>query len=206
MSRGTKKIANKRPTQRAGLSSYSTSLGDAFDGYGFEDYWGFGAVLAVFADLGDFFYDVVAFDYFAEDGVLAGEPAGVGYCDEELAAVGVGAGVCHGELSFFLEAVFGALGLVGELVAGAAHAVAFGVATLDHELRDDAVKDGSVVKLRALLAAAVPLLGAFGEADEVCDSLVGVFFEQLADDRSFCGLECGVGAWLSGHVRFLLAG
>ena len=71
-------------------------LGYAFDCDGFEDHWGFGAVAAVFADLGDFFYYVVAFDYFAEDGVLAGEPAGVGYGDEELAAVGIRAGVGHG--------------------------------------------------------------------------------------------------------------
>src|SRR3984957_1827529 len=179
--------------------------GDALDGDGFEDYGSFGAVAAVFADFGDFFYYVVAFDYFAEDGVLAGEPAGVGYGDEELAAVGVGAGVRHGELSFFLEAMFGALGFVGELVAGAAHAGAFGVAALDHELRDDAVEDGSVIELCAFFAAAVPLLGAFGQADEVGHGLGCVLLEQLADYRSFCGLECGVGAGLSGHVRFLLA-
>src|ERR1700692_2808285 len=66
-------------------------LGYAFDGYGLEDYWGFGAVHAVAADFADFFDYVVAFYDFAEDGVLAGEPAGVGDGDEELAAVGVGA-------------------------------------------------------------------------------------------------------------------
>src|ERR1700722_10099724 len=169
--------------------------GDALDGDGFEDYGSFGAVAAVFADFGDFFYYVVAFDYFAEDGVLAGEPAGVGYGDEELAAVGVGAGVRHGELSFFLEAMFGALGFVGELVAGAAHARAFGVAALDHELRDDAMEDRAIVELVALLAAAGPVFGTFGEADEVGDRDGRVFFEELADDGSFRGLEVGVGAW-----------
>ena len=71
-------------------------LGHSFDGDGLEDYRGFGAILAVFANFADFFYYVVAFDYFAEDGVLAGEPAGVGDGDEELAAVGVGSGVGHG--------------------------------------------------------------------------------------------------------------
>ena len=83
-----------------------------------------------------------------------------------------------------LEAVFGAPGLVGELVAGAAHAGAFGVAALDHELGDDAMEDGAVVELRALLAAAVPVLGAFGEADKVGDGLGCVFFEEL-DRRPF---------------------
>src|SRR5580692_11061207 len=95
-------------------------LGDAFDGYGFEDDGGLGAVHAVAADFADFFDYVVAFDDFAEDGVLAGEPAGVGDSDEELAAVGVGAGVGHGELAGLLEVVLGALGLVGEFVAWAA--------------------------------------------------------------------------------------
>ncbi len=84
-----------------------------------------------------------------------------------------------------LEAVFGALGFVGELVAGAAHAGAFGVAALDHELRDDAVEDGAVVELRAFLAAAVPVFGAFGEADEVGYGDGCVLLEELADYRSF---------------------
>jgi len=81
--------------------------------------------------------------------------------------------------------VFGALGFVGELVAGAAHAAAFGVATLDHELRDDAMEDGAVVELGAFLAAAVPLFGALSEADEVGYGLRCVFLEELADYRSF---------------------
>jgi len=59
-------------------------LGYSFDRDGLEDYWGFGAVHAVFADFADLLDYVVAFDYFAEDGVFAGEPAGVGDGDEEL--------------------------------------------------------------------------------------------------------------------------
>ena len=179
----------------------------AFDGYGFQDDWSFGAVHAVAADLADFFYDVVAFDDFAEDSVFAGEPAGVGYGDEELAAVSVRAGVGHREFSSLLEAVLGALGFVGKLVAGAAHAGAFGVAALDHELGDDAMKDGAVVELCALFAAAVPVLGTFGEADEVGYSLGCVFFEELTDDCSFGGFESGVGTGFRWHVfEVLLAG
>src|SRR5260370_21006140 len=174
------------PLTRAGLLVLlRLRLGYAFDGDGLEDYWGFGAVHAVAADFADFFYYVVAFDDFTEDGVLAGEPAGVGDGDEELAAVGVGAGVGHGELAGLLEAVFGALGFVGELVARAAHAGAFGIATLDHELWDDAMEDGAVVELGALFAAAGPVLCAFGEADEVGYGFGCVFLEDLADYRSF---------------------
>ena len=115
-------------------------------------------------------------------------------------AVGVGAGVGHGELTLLLEAVLGAAGLVGELVAGAAHAGAFGIAALDHELGDDAMEDGSVVELVALLAAALPRLGSLGEADEVRDGLGGVLLEELGDDGSFRGVEDCVGSWLSCHV------
>src|ERR1039458_9666521 len=104
------------------------SLRDAFDGDGFEDDGGAGAVLGGGGDGGDLLDDFVALDDFAEDGVLAGEPVGVGDSDEELAAVGVGAGVGHGELAGLLEVVGRALGLVGELVAGATHAGALGVA------------------------------------------------------------------------------
>ncbi len=39
-----------------------------------------------------------------------------------------------------------------------------------------------VVELGAFLGARVPLLGAFGEADEVGDGLGGVLLEELDDD------------------------
>src|SRR6185437_473176 len=162
---------------------------NAFDGDGFEDYVFVGTVHAVAGEFADFLHHVVAFGDFAEDGVLAGEPAGVRNGDEELGAVGVGAGVGHGELAGLGEAVRRALGLVGELVAGAAHAGAFGVSALDHELRDDAVEDGAVIELGALLGAAVPVLGALGEADEVGDSIGRFLVEQLADDGAFAGFK-----------------
>src|SRR5665213_2071130 len=155
------------------------------DGDAFQHDRGFGAVGAVAGDFADFFDDVVAFRDLAEDGVFAGEPAGVGDRDEELRTVGVGAGVGHGELAGFLEVLGGGLGFVRELVAGAAHAGAFGVAALDHEVGDDAVEDGAVVELVALLAAAGPFLCALGEGDEVGDRFRGFGVEELADDGAF---------------------
>ncbi len=100
-----------------------------------------------------------------------------------------------------------ALGLVGELVPGAAHAGAFGVAGLDHEVRDDAVKDGAVVEFVALFGAGVPFLGAFGEADEILDGLGGLLFEETGFEGTLRGLEdcggwhafslrCGATGWL----------
>src|SRR5258708_546541 len=138
--------------------------------------------------------------------MLAGQPAGVGDGDEELRAIGVGAGVGHGEFAGLLEAVLRALGLVGDLVAGAAHAGAFGVAALDHELRNHAMEDGAVIELGTLLAAAVPLFGAFGEADEVGYGVGRVLFEELTDDGAFGGFECRVGSWLGWHFGVLLTG
>jgi hypothetical protein len=61
------------------------------------------------------------------------------------------------------------------------------------------VEDGSVVELVTRLAAALPVLAAFGEADEVCDGLGCVFFEELGDDRAMfspCEIERLV-EWIS---------
>jgi len=82
-----------------------SQLGDALDGYGFQNNGRLGAVHAIAGDFADLLDNVVAFDDFAEDGVLAGEPAGVGDGHEELAAVGVGAGVGHGEFAGSFEVV-----------------------------------------------------------------------------------------------------
>jgi hypothetical protein len=51
------------------------------------------------------------------------------------------------------------------------------------------VEDGAVVELGALLGAAVPLLGAFGEADEVGDGLGCVLLEELDDDGALVVLK-----------------
>src|SRR5580700_7384211 len=165
----------------------------AVDGDGLEDDGCLGAVHAVAGDLADLLDDIVTLGDFAEDGVLAGEPAGIRDGDEELRAVGVGSGVRHGKLAGLLEGLARGLGFVGELVAGAAHAGALRVAALDHELGDDAVEDGAVVKLVALLAGGVPFLGAFSEADKVSDGFRSFGRKQLADDGAFGGLESSGG-------------
>ena len=107
--------------------------------------------------------------HFAEDGVFAVEPIGHDVGDEELAAVGAGAGVGHRERSD-LVLVRIAFELVFEAIAGAAAAGAGGVAALDHEVGDDAVEDGAVVEFVA------------GQEDEVVDGLGRFLGEQLADD------------------------
>src|SRR5207237_10511582 len=112
----------------------------------------------------------------SEDRVHAFEPWRGDVRDEELGAVGIGAGVGHGQ-GAALELVGVALGLVLELVARPAAAGALGVAALDHEVFDDAVKREAVVEFLA------------GEEDEIVDGLRGVLREQLADDPALGRLD-----------------
>ena len=97
--------------------------------------------------VGDPVDDVLPGDHLAEDGVAVVEPGRRHHGDEELAAVGVGAGVGHGQQARLVE-LAAALELVLELVARAAGAATERVAALDHEVRDAAVEDGPVVERR----------------------------------------------------------
>src|SRR5579875_963289 len=88
-------------------------------------------------------HHVQALNDLAEQGVLGGEAHAVGATDdEELAPVGVGPGIGHGQRPH-LVAPRGRQ-LVGEAVTGAAPARAFGVTPLDHEAGDDPVEDDAV--------------------------------------------------------------
>ncbi len=92
------------------------------------------------------FDDIMAFNNFTEDNVLVVEPGANHEGDEELAAVGAGSGVGHGQehgLGVLVVEV-----LVFELAAVdgfAASAVAEGeVATLGHEAADNSVEFASL--------------------------------------------------------------
>ena len=101
---------------------------------GIEDFDRFDGVA-----LGDGVDDVLAFGHRAEDGVLSVKPRGGDVGDKELAAVGPGSGVGHGEDAGFVVLEF-RRALVLEAIARAAAAGAGRVAALDHEVRDDAVE------------------------------------------------------------------
>src|SRR5438046_1364588 len=89
-----------------------------------------------------------------EDRVLPVEPVRRGDGDEELRPVGTGAGVRHGEQVRPVEGQLG-VDLVAELVPRATPPGTGRVASLDHEVVDDAVKDRAVVvRTAALLAGA----------------------------------------------------
>ncbi len=99
--------------------------------------------------------------------------------------------------------------LVLEEVAGVAGAVAGAVAALDHEAGDDAVEGGAVVEglvVDLLEGVGVgPVLGAFGEADEVGDGDGGLFVVELAGEAAHGGVDDGGGAGGDGR-RLELAG
>jgi len=123
------------------------------------------------ADSLDGLDDVHAAGDSAVDDVLAVEPVGLDGAEEELGAVGAGAGVGHGEDSgagvLELEVLVSELLAVDGLASGA---VAAGeVAALAHELGDDAVERGSLEVER--LAGLADALLAGAQAAEVLDSL-----------------------------------
>src|SRR5580658_2247680 len=95
-----------------------------------------------------------------------------------------------------------ALGLILKAVARPAGTRAGGVATLNHEVRNHAMEDRSVVELvRRLLArgGVRPLLRALGEFNEVSygDGCVG--FEEADGDLAFGRIEDGVSSWCERH-------
>jgi len=102
----------------------------------------------------------------AEDDVAAVQPRGDDGGDEELRAVGVGAGVGHGQQTgavvLQLEVLIGKLLAVDGLAASAV--TAGEVTTLEHEVGDDSVERRALVA-EALLASAelTEVLGGLGD-------------------------------------------
>ena len=122
--------------------------------------------------------------------MLAIQPVGRDVGDEELAAIGVRAGIGHGQRAD-LVAIGIALGLVLELVAGAAAAAGRRVAALNHEILDDAMELRAVIKAFA------------GQEYEIVHRLGRVFREKLADDLALRCFERGrvLGGWIDRHGR-----
>src|SRR5512146_1269384 len=99
-----------------------------------------------------------------------------------------------------------ALGLILELVAGAAHAGAAGVAALNHEIGNHAVENRAAVERpRALLAADVvfPVAFALGQVNEVLHCFWCILLEKTAGDVAFAGLKYGVCSRLTSHIASL---
>lgn len=110
-----------------------------------------GFVEEIGAGHGDFVYAFHAFGYFTERRILSIEMRSIGVHDEELAAGRVWTGgTGHGEnaagvLDVVLRETVGFEFAVNG-IAGAAGSVAFRVAALNHEARNDAVENQAVIK------------------------------------------------------------
>src|SRR5208337_2977122 len=151
-----------------------------------------GLVLAATRNLGNLVDHLLSFDHFPKDRVITGEPWCRRYGDEELRTICVGAGIGHCQLACLVEFVRRALGLILELIAGAAHAGARGVSSLDHEVGNHAVKNGAVIQRRLALAARArvsPFARAFCKFDEVLNGDGSVLLEETTDDGSFAGVK-----------------
>ncbi|KAG1438240.1 hypothetical protein G6F57_019936 [Rhizopus arrhizus] len=120
--------------------------------------------------------DGLAFQDLAEHGVAAVQPIGLDVGDEELAAVGVRAGVGHRQRA---DLVLHAVLLVFELVARATGATTLRAAALDHEVGDHAVEDQAVIET---------VRDQVHEVGHGQRRLVG---EQLDLDRALGGVESG---------------
>jgi hypothetical protein len=110
------------------------------------DYAVAGRTVAVGVARADAVDDIHPAGHPAEDAVLAVEMRCRAEGDEELRAVGVGAGVRHAQDARTVVLEGQRATLVGEFVAWAAGAGAGRVAALRHEALDDAVEGGAVVE------------------------------------------------------------
>jgi len=106
--------------------------------------------------------DVLACGNLPKYGVLAIQPIGHHVRDEELAAVRVRPGVSHRKRSDLVLARI-VTSFVFEFITGTAGARGGGIAALDHEVRNDAMKDRAIVETFA------------SQEDKIVDGLRGVF-------------------------------
>jgi len=132
--------------------------------------------------------DVLPLEDLAEDGVFAVEPIGCDVGNEKLTAVGVRAGVRHGQGAdlMFVRIVFY---FVLEPVTRAAAAGPGRIAALDHEVGNHAMEDRAVVKFFAR------------EKNEIVDRFRRVFGKEIAHDFPARGLERGgvLLVWIDRH-------
>lgn len=133
--------------------------------------------------------DIQALNNLAEDNVLAVQPGAGDSANEELGSVGVGASVSHGKdtsASVLVDEV-----LISELstVDGLSTDTTSmsEVTTLEHELGDNSVEDGSL-EVQGLAGLAHSLL-ASAESSEVLRSLGGIGSEGKSDATSWSSTD-----------------
>jgi hypothetical protein len=112
--------------------------------------------------------------------------------DEELAAIAVRSAVGHGEASGAVKAEVG-IKLVVKCVAWSTHSCAGRVATLNHELGNDAMEGRAVVEVFVVLdllgCGVDPVLCTFGQANEVGYGVGRLLLVELAGDAAHRGIH-----------------
>src|SRR6516225_263946 len=135
--------STKSCERRAGESIGVLGSGGPLDAY-FHGYGSSWLVHAVTRGVRDFVGDVLPFDDFTENGVTIVKMRCRRNGDEELAAVGVWAGIRHRELAGLGMPQRG-MKLIFKRVARAAAAIPARTSALNHELRNYAVEGQTVV-------------------------------------------------------------
>ena len=149
----------------------------------------------------DLIDDILSGHHMTEDRMFAVQMRGRHMGDEELAAVGVGAGVGHGE-DAGARMLQGRIDLVGEGVARTAGPGSQRTAALDHEIRDNPVEGQAIVEFMPLgSGAAAEIFRPFGQTDEVGDGQRGLFVFEHTEDFPFLCNEFRVDA----IIEFLLS-
>ena len=124
--------------------------------------------------------------------------------DEELRAIRARPGIRHGEEERSVEREL-RVNLITELVAGSAVTHTERVATLDHEVSNDAVEDDAVIqrgRCRHTGPGVRPLLLPRREADEVLNRDGGMISEQVDSDVPVIGVDGGY-VGVNRHVTIL---
>src|SRR6266542_2085613 len=163
---------------------------DPLDGDALQHHVRLRTVLRIARQGADFVRDVLALYNFAKDRVVAREPWRGCDGDEKLRAVGVRSGVGHGKFAGLVKLVGRAFGFVLKAISGAARASAAGIAALNHEVGDDAVEDGPVVKRAGTLLSAyavLPIALSLGELHKIGDRLGRFLLEEAAEDVALVG-------------------
>ena len=134
---------------------------------------------------------VHASDHGTEHAVMAVEKRCRTQSDVELASVGVGTCVGHGQHSFAIVLQRG-IDFIGELIARPSAAIARRIATLNHETGFHAMEGEPVIKLFGF--GAIVCLGAFRQSHKVRHGERGFFKFQLENDFAFARVNAGVQA------------
>src|SRR5581483_11563094 len=103
-------------------------------------------ILAVSRYTRDFVHNIIALNYLAKDGVFAGQPRGRRDGNKKLRSVRIRPGVRHGQFAWLVKLVGRVLRLVFKLVPRSAVPSSCRVPSLNHEIGNDTMKYGAVIK------------------------------------------------------------